>query len=113
MRIRNATRGTVIAEGARVARTLPEKIKGLLGEKTPNAMVFRTRWGIHTIGMRFPIDCIVCDSDGRVKATRVDLYPGRFFMWNPLWSILIELPAGTIKESGTQIGDEIEFSEPV
>lgn len=111
--ITNRTRKTEIARDASLARTFSEKITGLLGETSPKAMIFKTRWGIHTIGMRFPIDCMVCDSHGRVCAIRADLTPGAFFMWNPWWGTLVELPAGTLRKSNTQIGDEIEFSEPV
>lgn len=113
MVIRNRTKNSVLSENATVARTLAEKITGLLKESVPKAMVFRTRWGIHTIGMRFPIDCVVCDASGHVRALRKNVEPGRFFMWNPSWYRLAELPAGVLAESQTEIGDELEFSERV
>lgn len=111
MIIRNKTRGTVLTENASVARTFAEKITGLLKATEPKAMMFRTRWGIHTVGMRFPIDCAVCDGKDRVRKITKELKPGKFFMWNPLWHRLVELPAGTLDLSHTGIGDELEFRE--
>jgi len=113
MRILNRTKDAVIAAHAETARTFSEKVTGLLGATVPRAVIFKTRWGIHTIGMKFSIDCMVCDSRGRVRTLRANLPPGRFFMWNPFWGTLVELPAGTLRATGTEAGDEIEFSETV
>lgn len=113
MRIMNRTKKAVLSENSVVARTFAEKVTGLLGSNEPKAMVFKTRWGMHTIGMRFSIDCVVCDTHGCVRAVRKNLPPGRFFIWNPFWNLLIEFPSGTIKATGTVVGDELEFSEVV
>ncbi len=107
MRITNTTNGAVLAEDAREARTLSEKLVGLIGTEAPHALFFRTRWGIHTFGMRFPIDCVVFDRHGVVRALRVELLPRRFFSWNPFWGQVLELPAGTLSRTGTERGHRL------
>ncbi|MEK7465432.1 MAG: DUF192 domain-containing protein [Patescibacteria group bacterium] len=113
MRIQNSSNNAILAEQAVVARTLSEKVTGLLGARKPNTIVFRTRWGIHTIGMQFSIDVAVCDGKGRVVAVREDLSPGRLFFWNPRYATVIEFPAGTLQKTKTGKGDTLEFSEMV
>lgn len=103
----------ILAESAHVARTFSEKVTGLLGAREPQAMVFRTRWGIHTIGMRFPIDVAVCDDEGCIVAAHENLSPGRFFFWNPRYSRVVEFPAGTLQKTKTEKGDRLEFLERV
>lgn len=109
MRIYNSSNDTVLVENAVVARTFSEKVKGLLGEWEPKAMVFKTRWGIHTIGMRFPIDIAVCDHEGCVVAAHENLSPGCIFFWNPRYSTVVELPAGTLQKTKTKKSDRLEF----
>jgi len=39
-----------------------------------------------------------------------NLKPASFYFWNPIHDFVIELPEGKIKESKTQIGDQIKFN---
>ena len=83
MRVFNVSKNLVLAENILVASTLSEKSKGLIGRSGPAALFFKTRWGIHTFGMRFPIDCLVCDPNWEVKALRQNMPPNRFFFLPP------------------------------
>lgn len=61
--------------------------------------------------MRFPIDVVFLDPDGRVVRAVPDLRP-----WVPAVSArgakeVVELRAGTIAESGTQVGDDLIFED--
>lgn len=103
----NRTKGRTIAEDVLVARTLAEKSAGLTKYASPRAMYFETRSGVHTFGMRFPIDVVLLDQKGRVRAIKKNMPPGRFFFWNPRWKRVLELPAG----SGAEKGDELELTE--
>ncbi len=109
MKAVNLTRGAVLHENVRVANTLEEKTEGLLKSGADAALFFRTRCGLHTFGMRFPIDAVVMDNGMRVVVLRGNLAPGRFFFWNPRYQNVLELPAGTIVRTGTQVGDVIEL----
>ncbi|MFA6365183.1 MAG: DUF192 domain-containing protein [Candidatus Paceibacterota bacterium] len=111
MKIVNRTKQTVLAEHAKVARTLNEKTVGLLEEKKPASLYMRTRWGIHMIGMKFPIDCVIFDDEHKVQKMTHSLMPGKMFFWNPMYANVVELPEGTLKNTRTELGDSIEMSE--
>ena len=69
---------------ARVARTLFERIRGLIGTKSlpkgEGMLILRCN-SIHTFFMSFPIDATFLDRDGnRVKVVR-NIRPWRFFVW--------------------------------
>lgn len=109
MKIINKTKDKVITEKARKAQSIKEKAMGLLGLESPEPIYFQTRWGIHTIGMNFPIDCIVLDDDMVVRKTGKNIGPGRIFVWNPKYKNVVELPAGTIDKTNTEVLDKTSF----
>src|SRR5690349_17943309 len=78
--------------------TFAQKSRGLLGTKTPKAVHFHTRWGIHTFGMHYPIDVIVLDTNGHVVKCTKSLSPNNMFFWHPKYELVVELPIGTIKK---------------
>lgn len=80
------------------AKTLAEKTKGLLGTSKPYPLSFQTRWGIHTFGMKYPIDIVILDKQNTVVALKKNVKPNRIFLWNPRYKQVVELPAGTIQE---------------
>lgn len=60
--------------------------------------------------MRFAIDAVFLDRDGRVVRAVPDLRP-----WVPIVAAraadaVLELPAGTIGRTGTQVGDVLRFA---
>ena len=79
--IDNKTKKTIIANNFFKKGALG-KIKGLLGEKTPQAIVFNTRFGIHTFFLHFPIDVVILNKNGRIVTLRKGLKPNRIFFWN-------------------------------
>ncbi len=113
MELVNRTKHTVLADKVEVLNTLKEKTDGLLHRTEPAAVFMRTRWGIHTVGMHFAIDCAVCDEQGIVRACARALPPGKFFFWNPRHRSVYELPAGTLARTGTEPGDRLEMRERV
>jgi uncharacterized membrane protein (UPF0127 family) len=110
MTLRNITRGTVIVENVSVAKTLLEEANGLLDKDEFSSVFLKTRWGIHTFGMKFPIDCVIADEELRVVSLRENLSPCRFFFWPPRHKNVLELPAGAISKSGTEKGDKLEMN---
>lgn len=85
-----------------------EKAVGLIGKKKPVNLFFKTRFGIHTFGVHFPIDIVILSNTHEVKTTAT-VKPNRLFFWNPLFDNVVELSEGTIKEKNIQIGDTIDF----
>jgi uncharacterized membrane protein (UPF0127 family) len=109
MKIFNKTRKTTLAETIITPTSLLDQFLGLLKYKTPRAMLFKTRWGIHTIGMKYAIDILILNKGNRVVTLKENLKPNNLFVWNPQFETVLELPPGKIKETKTKIGDFIKF----
>lgn len=110
MKAINLTRGVLLHVDVRMAHTLAEKSKGLLKSTADAALFLKTRWGVHTFGMKFPIDCLILDGGMKVVALRERLAPGHFFFWNPRYKNVLELPAGTISHTATEVGDVVQMA---
>lgn len=82
-------------------------LTGLIGVKKPKAVFFKTHWGIHTFGLRFPIDILILDNENKVVKIKENLKPFRLFLWNPKFNSVLELPEGTVKNDNISIGDQI------
>jgi len=80
--------------------------KGLIGSK-PQPILFKTRFGIHTIGVRYPIDVIILDRKNIVQKIKEGLQPNSLFFWNPSFNKVVELPHGTIKDKKLKINQKI------
>lgn len=88
-----------------LARPAPEAGEGLL--LTPCRSV-------HMYGMRYPLDVAFLDAEGAVVAAYRRLAPGSRTHWHRNAVHVLELPAGTLAESDTEIGDVLVWSvEPV
>ncbi len=98
-----------LATRATAARTLGERLKGLLGrERLPEgeALIFPGCSSIHTIGMRFPIDAIFVDRDWRVVALH-SVRPWRVVLpVRKAWGV-VETPPGTIAQAQVAVGDRL------
>ena len=66
---------------------------------------------IQTIGMRFPIDLVFMDAGGRVVRVCENVQPGRVVWRVPEADSVLEVPAGVVQSSETQVGDTIGFFE--
>lgn len=88
-------------------QTIARAMIGLIGAPAAYPVYFQTRWGIHTFGMKFPIDVIVLDSAYRVVQTCTALSPNRVFVWNPKYYHVIELPANTVSRRDIRTGEKI------
>lgn len=79
-------------------KSLKEKALGLLGSSKAYPVFFQTRFGIHTFGMRYPIDVVILNKESIVKKVQNDLKPNRLFFWNPAYDRVLELPRGMVNE---------------
>lgn len=82
-----------------------EKAKGLIGADPVTPVFFRTRWGIHTFGLKHPIDVVILDDNMKVVQFTRSLPPNRIFLWNPRYGNVLELPEGTITKKKITIGE--------
>ncbi|RPH61643.1 MAG: DUF192 domain-containing protein, partial [Acidobacteria bacterium] len=65
--------------------------------------------GVHTWGMRFAIDVIALNQRGLVIDLVQNLKPWRVRLPRAGCVGVLELPVGSIAESGTRIGDSVRF----
>lgn len=91
------------------AANLKEKIQGLIGKDNPYALLLKTHFGIHTFGLKFPIDVLILNNQNKVVSMRKNLKPNRIFLWNPRYERVIELPHGTIEEKQIKIKSSVRL----
>ena len=93
----------------KAVKNLKEKTFGLIGKKYAEPLLIKTRFGIHTFFLKFPIDVIVLDKKFQVKYIKKNMKPNRIYIWNPLYNIVVEMPEKTISEKKIKIGDKIRI----
>jgi uncharacterized protein len=112
VRVENVTRGTVVADRVRVARSLGDRSVGLLGRDglaLDEGLWIERSPSIHMFFMRFPIDAVFVAADGRVTKVVTNLKPWRVVWWARGARDCLELAAGAAAHSGTQPGDELRM----
>ncbi len=67
--------------------------------------------GIHTMGMRFPIDVLYLDADRRIVRIYRELKPWRIAAISRRTRSVLELPAGTLERCPARVGDLLEFEQ--
>jgi uncharacterized protein len=93
----------------REVKNLKEKVQGLIGRDEPVAIMLKTRFGIHTFGVKFPIDVLILNNGNKVMSVKENLKPNRIFLWNPKYKKVLELPGGIIKKKTIKINDVIDL----
>lgn len=93
----------------KIADTPVDKITGLIGKKEAEPLFIRTRFGIHTFGLSFPLDILILDKNYKVVLIKPNLPPNKLFFWNPKYDMIVELPAGTLIRERIKIGDKINL----
>jgi uncharacterized membrane protein (UPF0127 family) len=112
VRVTNTTRGTLLAEQCEQARSFLARGRGLMGRQQLSAgagLLIDPCSSIHTFFMRFPIDVVFVDRAGRVVGLRAAMPPGRPYAGAWRARAVIELPAGVIAVSRTEVGDQLEL----
>lgn len=111
MRVKNLTRGTLVADRATAAVTSRERRTGLLRHESlaeGEGLWIAPCEAIHTFGMKFPIDVVFLDRARRVLKIREAVPAWRIAVCLRAHSVL-ELPAGTLRRTGTAVGDKLAF----
>ena len=107
---RNQASGSVLAARVKVAETRLRRAVGLLGRRAledGEALWIVPSRGVHTWGMRFPIDVVALDRDGVVVDAVPAMPPWRMRLPRPGTAGVLELAAGVLERSGTCLGDRI------
>lgn len=101
--------GGTLASNVEIARDSASRRRGLLGRdsiSTDQALVIAPCQGIHTFGMRFSIDVVATDRNGRVIKLRSRVSPRRVVL---AWSAfaIVELAAGALQCTDLREGDRL------
>ena len=113
LRVRNTSRGTVLADRAEIADTSTKRKTGLLKHTALDrgeGLWIVPCEAVHTIGMKFPIDVLFLDKKRRVLKIRPAMPRWRFAGSLFAHSVL-ELPSGTASVTETVAGDQLEFEK--
>src|SRR6202158_3944984 len=111
----NRTRTTYLATDLRIARTHWSRFRGLMATDSSRFSRGQGLWinpshGIHTFAMRFPIDAVYLDRERIIVHIEEDLKPGRMPAVRIQAASVLELPTGTVSESQTALGDQVDIS---
>lgn len=87
-----------------------EQIKGLMFLNKAENVLLQTRFGIHTFGLRFPIDVLILDNNNRVVKIKKGLKPNRIFLWNIKYDKVIELPNGEVNKNKIETGTSLTLN---
>lgn len=81
--------------------------KGLLGRDDFDGVLRLKARSVHTVGMRFPIDVAMCDSQGEVRRV-LTMSPWRVSLPRLSFTVVYEARAATFREWNLRPGDVLE-----
>jgi uncharacterized membrane protein (UPF0127 family) len=114
--IRNLTRGSDLASRATLARSFLARGLGLMGRRalpSGGGLILYPGNNIHMLFMRFQLDIVFVNRHDVVVGLRAGVRPWIGIAWCLEGRYTLELPAGTIAASGTQVGDQLQLEPPV
>lgn len=103
-----------LADRVEVAVTRRDRRKGLLGRsglEPASALIIAPCFSIHTLFMRFDIDVVFVDEDGRAVKVVRDMTPWRIAV-DPTAHAVVELPAGSLRDRQVNVGDRLYLLAP-
>jgi hypothetical protein len=112
----NRTRESFLATELRIADTHWGRLVGLLGTSRENFPPGVGLWivpcsGVHTFGVRFPIDIVYLDSNQTVIHIEENVKPWRIAPICLQAATVLELPSHVVWDTRTQSGDSVEILE--
>lgn len=114
--ILNKTKGSTIAGSAKICDTIPSMAKGLMFTtkvRKPLVFVFphEERQSFHMMFVFHTIDVIFLDSKMQVVELKEGFRPFTFYKTASPVRYAIELPSGTVQESGTALKDLLSIRD--
>ena len=112
--IRDITKNRAIAGNAELCDNILSKFIGLMfSRKKNNALIFKFNRektiALHMIFVSYPIDVLFLDKNKVAVDVKENFRPFTFYKSRKKAMYAIELPNGTVKKTGTEIGDKIEI----
>jgi uncharacterized membrane protein (UPF0127 family) len=109
----NKTRGVRVTQCGRVADTFMTRLVGLLRDRqleNGDGLWILPCNSIHSIGMKFIFDAVFLDKKLKVVHLVREMKPWRISKMVFAAHSVLELPAGIITRTGTEIGDQFEMT---
>ena len=109
----NLTKNVVVGTRISIADKAIARFVGLLGSQSLEpgcGLLIEPSSGIHTFGMRFPIDVVALDAHMRVLGTWENLGPCRVAAVHWKTRRVLELPGGTIRTGRIEVNDQLGFN---
>jgi len=114
VRVRNTTRGLYLAERAGMATNVLTRFRGLMLRKTlpeGEGLVLIPGGQIHMFFMLIALDVIHADRQGNILRMVHGIKPWRLGPMVRKCRMVIELPAGTLARTGTEVGDILALED--
>ena len=109
----NVTRDVLLVIHGRVADNPWTRLRGLIGVghlPEGDGLLIKPCKGVHCMFMSIPIDVVYVSRDDRVVGVDEQMAPWRMGRLYRQSRYVLELPAGTIARSGTQVGDALQVT---
>jgi len=113
MRVINTRRQRELGDRIALADGWFTRLRGMLARPAPEAgegLLLTPCRSVHMYGMPYSLDIAFLDAHGAVVAAYGSLSPGSRTRRHRNAVHALELPAGTLKDSGTEIGDVLAWS---
>jgi hypothetical protein len=110
----NRTRESVLGTKVGLADRWWLRARGFLRRPEPcegEGLLLNPCRAVHMVGMTFPLDIVFVDRHGRVLGLYPELQPGRRSRWHGAAKYALELRAGTIDATRTEVGDLVAWHE--
>ncbi len=110
----NLTRDVRLTECGRIADGFVTRLVGLLRDKTlaqGDGLWIKPCNSIHSIGMHFLFDAIFLDKNLKVVHLMHEMKPWRISKLVFSAHSVLEVPAGIIAQTATEIGDQFEMGQ--
>ena len=107
--------GRPVAQPLWIARSAPERMRGLLGRRglpAGEALLIERCNGVHTFGMQFAIDVLFLDRDGVLVRAFPSLRPWRMAHGGLPARYALETAAGSLDVALLQPGARFTWVEP-
>lgn len=112
VRVMNTTRGSELGDRVMLADWFWPRLRGLIArpriESGEGLWIVPCR-GVHMYMMTYPIDVALIDKQGVVVALYRELAPGTRTRWHAGARQALEVPAGTLAETHTELGDRVAW----
>ncbi len=108
----NTRSAAMLSDRCKLATSIPARSVGLLNRSSleeGEGLLIRPCSSVHCFFMRFPIDVLFLDKEGRVLKMYTPLKQWRATSIVRGAKQTLELPAGTVARTGTQVGDVLHF----